>query len=139
MKADPGVNLFHVQGLFNLENKASRTLNGYAGGGFPGVGRTKCAFVLCAGAGNYGGDANRMEQTVAHEIGHNLFFAHAPQNVTATDAANIPDPPAHDVAWDHCTMGYNFSAERKFCGFCLLRLRGWDRRKLTNTAAGNKK
>jgi len=140
MKADPGVNLFHVQGLYNHENAVGgTTLNGYAGGGFPGVGRTKCAFVLCAGATNYGGDSNRMEQTVAHEIGHNLFFAHAPQNVTATDAANIPDPPAHDVAWDHCTMGYNYSAERKFCGFCLLRLRGWDRRKLKNTAADNKK
>jgi hypothetical protein len=140
MKADPGVNLFHVQGLYNHENAVGgASLNGYAGGGFPGVGRHNCAFVLCAGATNYGGDSNRMEQTVAHEIGHNLFFAHAPQNVTATDAANIPDPPAHDVDWDHCTMGYNYSAERKFCGFCLLRLRGWDRRKLKNTAADNKK
>jgi hypothetical protein len=140
MKADPGVNLFHVQGLYNFETASGgERLNGYAGGGFPGVGRTKCAFVLCAGEHNYDTGSNRMEQTVAHEIGHNLFFAHATQGVTATDPANRPDPDGHDLDWGNCLMSYNYSAERKFCGFCLLRLRGWDRRKLKNKAADNKK
>jgi hypothetical protein len=36
-------------------------------------------------------------------------------------------------------MSYNYDAERKFCGFCLFRLRGWDRDKLKNEAAQNKK
>jgi hypothetical protein len=143
MAPGDGVNLFHVQGLHNYEgNVNSRGLNGYAGGGFPGVGRTKCAFVLCAGADNYKHGSNRMEQTVAHEIGHDIFLAHSPDDpngIMTNDAANKPDPPGHDVDWHNCLMSYNYSQERKFCGFCLLRLRGWNRLKLTNTAAGNRK
>jgi hypothetical protein len=140
MAAADGVNLFHVQGLYNREHEVGGvSLNGYAGGSFPGVGRNKCAFVLCAGATNYDTGSNRMEQTVAHEIGHDIFLAHAPDGVTATDAANIPDPPGHDVDWHNCLMSYNYNHERKFCGFCLLRLRGWDRQNLKNTAAGNSK
>ena len=74
---------------------------------------------------------------MAHEIGHCLLLAHSTDGVTAVDACNIPDIEVHDTAWSNCTMSYNYSAERKFCGFCLLRLRGWDRSQLKKAAADN--
>jgi hypothetical protein len=65
-------------------------------------------------------------------------MAHAPVQ-TATDEANRHDVNVHDKDFNNCTMSYNYDAERKFCGFCLFRLRGWDRDKLKNEAAQNKK
>jgi hypothetical protein len=136
--AGEGINVFRTQGLYNLESSpGGQQLNGYQAD-FPGTGRHKAALVLCAGAHNYDGSANALEQTAAHEIGHALFLAHAPDGVTATDAANIPDAPAHDTAWHHCIMSYEFSQVRKFCGLCILRLRGWDRSHLSNTSANNR-
>lgn len=139
LSADDGINLVHFEGLYNHEAAVGGSqLNGFATS-FPSTGEKKCAFVLCAGAGNYGGDSNTREQTVTHEIGHCLFLAHAPDNVTATDIANRPDATVHDDDWHNCAMSYNYTQERKFCGFCLLRLRGWDRAQLKPTAADNKK
>jgi hypothetical protein len=139
LAASDGINLLHFQGLHNHEfAPGGQALNGFAAP-FPSTGRKKCAFVLCAAAGNYGADSNTPEQTVTHEIGHCLFLAHAPDGVAAVDIANKPDATVHDGAWHNCTMSYNFGAERKFCGFCLLRLRGWDRAALKPVAAQNKK
>ena len=136
--AADGINVFLTRGLYNLEDRpGGAPLNGYQTD-FPGTGRHKGALVLCAGAHAYDGGGNALEQTAAHEVGHALFLAHAPDGVTATDAANIPDLPAHDTAAHHCMMSYNFDAARKFCGLCLLRLRGWDRNHLGNTAASNR-
>jgi hypothetical protein len=139
LAAGDGINLLQFQGLYNHEAlPGGSQLNGFAAA-FPSTGRNKCAFVLCAAAGNYGGDSNTREQTVTHEIGHCLFLPHASQGVTATDISNKPDPNGHDNAWTNCAMSYNYNAERRFCGFCLLRLRGWDKSKLKPTAADNKK
>src|SRR5690606_37405334 len=58
LAAGDGINLLHFQGLYNHETApGGRQLNGFAAP-FPSTGRHKCAFVLCAGAGNYGGDSN---------------------------------------------------------------------------------
>jgi hypothetical protein len=139
ISAQQGVNVFRTLGLYNLETSpGGELLNGYQAD-FPGTGRNKAALVLCANANAYSGTSNRLEQTAAHEIGHALFFAHAPDGVTATDPANAPDVPGHDTVWHHCTMSYNFSAERKFCGMCVLRLRGWDRNHFTNVSANNRR
>jgi hypothetical protein len=94
--------------------------------------------VLCAGPTNYDGSDNTPAQTVTHEIGHCLFMAHAPVQ-TATDEANKHDVTVHDKNFNNCTMSYNYDAERKWCGFCILRLRGWDRNHLQNDGAFNKK
>ncbi|MBP6513718.1 MAG: hypothetical protein KA224_00950 [Steroidobacteraceae bacterium] len=137
--ASDGINLLHFVSLYNLEAQPGGSqLNGFATS-FPSTGEHKCAFVLCAGAGNYGGDSNTREQTVTHEIGHCLFLAHAPDGVNAVDVANAPDAAVHDNAWHNCAMSYNYNQVRRFCGFCLLRLRGWDKTKLKPTAAQNKK
>jgi hypothetical protein len=139
LSASDGINLVQFQGLYNHEALPGGTqLNGFAAS-FPSTGRNKCAFVLCAAAGNYTGSQNTREQTVTHEIGHCLFLPHASDGVTATDISNKPDPNGHDNDWHNCTMSYNFNAERKFCGLCILRLRGWDHTKLNPTAANNKK
>lgn len=121
--ADPGVNILHFSGLYNLETQpGGRTLNGFAPS-FPATGRTKCAFVLCPGPTNYGGGNNNAQQTLTHEIGHHMFLPHAPFPTT-----NVPggaQANRHDSTYNNCTMSYDYSAERKFCGLCILRMRGW--------------
>jgi hypothetical protein len=139
-----GINLFQFNEHYNLATSVGgQTLNGFAPGAAVGPKKTdptntQCLFVLCAGTGNYGGDSNTPEQTVTHEIGHCLFMAHAPVQ-TATDIANKHDATVHDKNFNNCTMSYHYDAERKWCGFCLFRLRGWDRAQLKNDAVQNKK
>ncbi|PTL80309.1 hypothetical protein [Vitiosangium sp. GDMCC 1.1324] len=65
--------------------------------------------------------ARSDETTAAHEIGHGLFLCHAPGGIVRD-----PDPHAHDANMSNCLMGYHENAT-DFCGFCQLRLRGWDR------------
>lgn len=129
-----GVTFLFFQGLYNNENLPGGSgLNGTAAD-FPSANRNRCAFVACPTPGAYGGNANRLEQTTTHEVGHHLFMPHSPHGVGAGAG---PSPNDHDTVWTNCTMSYNYSAERKFCGLCLLRLRGWDKTVLSNTAATN--
>lgn len=144
MHANQGINLFQFNEHYNLATLVGgETLNGFAPGAAVGPHKadatnSQCFFVLCAGPTNYNGTQNKAEQTVAHEIGHCLFMAHAPVQ-TATDIANKHDRAVHDKNFSNCLMSYNYDAERKWCGFCILRLRGWDRGQLKNDASKNKK
>ena len=139
-----GINLFQFVEHYNLATAVGGVaLNGFAPGAAVGPKKAdptnpQCFFVLCAGPTNYNGTNNTPEQTVTHEIGHCLFMAHAPKQ-TATDEANKHDRSVHDKNFNNCTMSYNYDAERKWCGFCLFRLRGWDRGQLKNEASKNKK
>lgn len=134
MRRSKGVNFFFFQGLYNNQNLPGGSgLNGMAAD-FPSATRNRCAFIACPTPGAYGGNSNRLEQTTTHEVGHHLFMPHAPHGVSAGAG---PSPNDHDTAWTNCTMSYNYTAERKFCGLCLLRLRGWDKTVLSNTAANN--
>ena len=54
-------------------------------------------------------------------------------------AGGGPSPTSHDKDDHNCTMSYNFAAERKWCGFCILRLAGWNKSKLKNDATKNTK
>jgi hypothetical protein len=130
LSPNDGVTLLQFAGLSNLDS----SINGFAPD-LPIAGRRSCAFIQCGPAANYSGN-NRAEQTTTHEVGHHLFLPHAPFNVPANGR---PDPSVHDKDWRNCMMGYDFSAERKFCGFCLLRLRGWSKTLLNKDAALNKK
>jgi hypothetical protein len=144
MDAADGINLFQFNEHYNLATAVGGSrLNGFAPGAAVGPKKadptnTQCFFVLCAGTTNYGADSNTPEQTVTHEIGHCLFMAHAPK-VKATDEANRHDSSVHDKDFKNCSMSYNYDAERKWCGYCLFRLRGWDRGALKNSASSNKK
>ncbi len=131
MPAKNGVSLCQFIGVHNIGGLGR--LNGYAAD-LPGATRQKAAFITCATPGAYSGNANTLSQTTTHEIGHHLFMPHAPDGVSAGGG---PAPDMHDQADHNCTMSYNFAAERRWCGFCLLRLRGWDRTKLTNDANNN--
>lgn len=131
MSASAGINIFHFIGLYNRENSpGGKRLNGFAPS-FPSASRSKCGFIQCAGATNYsGGTSNSAEQTITHEIGHHLFLPHAPS--APGNRAN-----RHDEAWNNCIMSYHYDQERKFCGLCILRMRGWDATSLSKTGASN--
>jgi hypothetical protein len=129
-----GITFMFFQGLYNHEGLPGGSgLNGMAID-FASANRNRCGFIACPTPASYGGNANRLEQTTTHEVGHHLFLPHSPHGVSAGAG---PSPGDHDTVWTNCTMSYNYSAERKFCGLCLLRLRGWDKTALSNTAANN--
>ena len=129
-----GITFMMFQGLYNNENQPGGSgLNGMAAD-FPSANRNRCGFIACPTPASYGGNANRLEQTTTHEVGHHLFLPHSPHGVGAGAG---PSPNDHDSVWTNCTMSYNYTQERKFCGLCLLRLRGWDKTGLSNVAANN--
>ena len=137
MDPKDGVTIIQFGELHSNFSTATSLINGYAPT-FSTSSRTRVAFIQYCTAARYasGGGSNTMEQTISHEIGHHLFLPHAP-----LPAAHLPggaDPTVHDKADTHCMMGYDYSAERLFCGFCLLRLRGWDHRRLLPDGDRNK-
>ena len=59
-----------------------------------------------------------FENTIVHELGHNLFMAHCHDRKQ--------DPwKFHQSPYGICIMSYQFTTRNTFCGACLLRLRGW--------------
>lgn len=69
--------------------------------------------------------------TLNHEAGHALFVNHP--NWDGAQAVNDPRH-LHDAATRHCTMTTP-SKGHNFCGFCMLRLRGWSIYKLDGARA----
>ncbi|ATB47590.1 hypothetical protein [Corallococcus macrosporus] len=131
----PGIALFQFSGLYNLETSVDGIrVNGFASE-FPSRKRDRCAVIQCAAEGNYQGTHNTLEQTLAHEVGHQLFLPHAP----FPEHRKIGGALAlrHDRDGKDCLMGYDFTSERRFCGLCLLRLRGWNTHALNHDGARN--
>jgi hypothetical protein len=131
LSASDGVTLCQFVGVHNIGGGGG--LNGYAAD-LPSATRQRVAFITCATPGAYSGNANTLQQTTAHEIGHHLFMPHAPDGVGADGG---PAPDMHDKDDHNCTMSYNFSAERRWCGLCVLRLRGWDKTALDKDGTKN--
>ncbi len=131
MPAKDGVTLCQFVGVHNIGDFGS--LNGYAAD-LASATRQRAAFITCATPDAYSGNANRLEQTTAHEIGHHLFMPHGVDGVSADGG---PAADMHDKDDHNCTMSYNFAAERRWCGFCILRLRGWDKTTLKNDGTQN--
>jgi hypothetical protein len=94
--------------------------------------RNKVAYVQLYPAAQHTAP-DTLDATFAHELGHQLFLPHT----VTEDAAK--DAEAHDRADSHCMMSYNYSKPLEFCGYCLLRLRGWDHDKLKPASPDNKK
>jgi hypothetical protein len=129
-----GVTILQFDGLYNQQNQPGGiVLNGYSDPKMPAHGRNHCVFIQCGGAADYGGDSNTLEQTVTHEIGHHMFLPHT------KDSGENVDYHCHDIDWKNCTMSYNFDQERRFCGFCILRMRGWSKNALNVNGKKNKK
>lgn len=77
-------------------------------------------------------------ETFAHECGHHLFLPHTnPPNSGATELLVHDSADVNSAGKPICLMSYN--ERHGFCGFCQLRLRGWDNSKLKPAAADNKK
>jgi len=132
---EPGIVILQFAGLYNLE----RAPGGIAVNGFskelPSRTRTRCVVVQCGSATNYSGNSNSLEQTIAHELGHQLFLPHAPFPVHRLPGGALA--ARHDQDGRDCLMGYDYSTERRLCGLCLLRLRGWDPRRLSSDGSRN--
>lgn len=69
-------------------------------------------------------------EVFAHEVAHAMFLPHAPP-ATGGALAEVK-AEAHTVG-STCLMNYDLESNH-FCGMCMLRLRGWDWKKLKNTA-----
>ncbi|NMO21859.1 hypothetical protein HPC49_34535 [Pyxidicoccus fallax] len=134
-RSTPGILLLQFAGLYNLERAPGGIpVNGFSTE-FPSKDRTRCAVVQCGAAANYAGNSNTLEQTIAHEIGHQLFLPHAPFPIhRQPGGANATQ---HDQDGSDCLMGYDFTVARRLCGLCLLRLRGWNKRQLSSDGSRN--
>ncbi|MCY1014393.1 hypothetical protein [Pyxidicoccus sp. MSG2] len=131
----PGLLLLQFSGLYNLERQpGGLSVNGFSKE-LPSRDRNRCAIVQCGSANNYAGNANSLEQTIAHELGHQLFLPHAPFPVHRVPSS--ARAALHDQNGSDCLMGYDYSAERRLCGLCLLRLRGWNAMKLNSDGSRN--
>jgi hypothetical protein len=75
-------------------------------------------------------------QTLVHEVGHHLCLPHAPFPTGKPPGGAFAD--FHDQLDVHCHMSYN-DPRTYFCGFCLLRLRGWDATALDKDGSKNTK
>ena len=116
-----GVTIFHFEYVTNLSSSLNGVaLNATSHTGVNRISRNTSGYVQTAPASYYTGQKS-MDQTVAHEIGHCLFLPH-----TQYEVGNVEDADAHDLSDDRCLMCYNFNRPRRFCGYCLLRLRGWN-------------
>jgi hypothetical protein len=133
----PGIVLVQFSGLYNLEREVGGVLvNGFSKE-LPSLDRARCAVVLCGSPVNYSSNWNSLEQTIAHEVGHQLFLPHAPFPVHRVPHGACAEQ--HDRDGSDCLMGYDYSSERRLCGLCLLRLRGWNRQALHSDGSRNAK
>lgn len=80
--------------------------------------------------------------TFIHEVGHQVFLAHAPGHFsnTSNDPANTSgtqpagfQSKAHDEL-EFCVMSYHKTKPVVLCGLCQLKVRGWDPSKITRKA-----
>ncbi|MBZ4416392.1 hypothetical protein [Myxococcus sp. RHSTA-1-4] len=134
-RGTPGILLLQFSGLYNLERAPGGvTVNGFSKD-LPSHDRTRCAVVQCGQATNYASNSNTLEQTIAHEIGHQLFLPHAPFPIHGKPTGAIATQ--HDQDGTDCLMGYDYSMERRLCGLCLLRLRGWNKQMLNSDGSRN--
>jgi hypothetical protein len=130
-----GILILQFSGFYNLERQPGGvSVNGFSKE-FPSRDRTRCAIVQCGSATNYSNNSNSLEQTIAHELGHQLFLPHAPFPVNRIPVG--ASTALHDQDGSDCLMGYDYSMERRLCGLCLLRLRGWNAQLLNSDGSRN--
>jgi hypothetical protein len=131
--ASDGVKVFHLEPYWSADGGLQSTTGGFASVDFPtlkaAADRKRAAYIHGVLT-----PPPSIKEIAAHEIGHTLFLPHAPGRAGGPAAAH--DQVAH---WKNCMMSYEFDREMKFCGLCLLRLRGWDHRVLNSNRSLNKK
>ncbi len=105
--------LFSPSGAFSTDAH-----NCFRGFGFHESGGKNCKYVA----------SNRAfyneEELFIHELGHALWRSHAKSNLFAT---GDPGGEGDHIVNDTCIMNYDPDLpSRKFCGRCILEMRGWD-------------
>jgi hypothetical protein len=143
--ADDGLNIFHVRRITSLVQDNMATLAGLAHD-FPGAKRAgkaeveRCGFLLFVDNQYWAATAHPgyLEQTAAHECGHHFMLPHPRNTAENTGAHANRDYKAHDQAVSDCLMSYR-QGTNQLCGFCRLRLRGWNKDKLKTDGALNAK
>ncbi|MBX3636403.1 MAG: hypothetical protein KF683_13620 [Rubrivivax sp.] len=143
--ANNGVNIFHVRRVTSLVADHMGTLAGLAHD-FPGAKRAgqkaidRCGFLLLIDNlyWSAAGQPAELPQTAAHECGHHFMLPHPRNTAENTDKHANRDYKAHDETVDDCLMSYR-DGVNKLCGFCRLRLRGWDKGALKTDGARNEK
>lgn len=134
LPATDGVTILQFNLYWEAGGGLESSTNGFASTDFPSSSRKKAAFIQCRV--NYTDPQNNMQQTTTHETGHTLFLPHTFDVNNSLADEKLHDQSAH---WNNCTMSYNYDKERKFCGLCLLRLRGWDQTNLDKNRTLNRK
>jgi hypothetical protein len=129
LTASDGIKVFHLEPYWETEDGGKSSTGGFASTDFTRISRQKAGYIHGVLP-----PPPSIKEIASHEIGHTLFLSHAPG--TAGGPAALHDDVAH---WKNCMMSYEFDREMKFCGLCLLRLRGWDYRVLFSNRALNKK
>jgi hypothetical protein len=135
--ADPGVTIFQVAAAHNLVGDMTEGMTLGEARDFPSVQTiarpTRCGFLLMSPVGELSPDIV-LNKACAHEIGHHFFLPHS------KDSAEKQDHRAHDqVTPSKCLMSYNMKLDWELCGFCQLRLRGWNKDVLNPKGSLNKK
>jgi hypothetical protein len=129
--AGDGTHLFQVERVHNLVHHQASVTIGIAHD-FASANENRCAFMLMSPAGAVPCGIDKIS---AHEIGHHYFLPH-PKGVGTESGYSAHDETS---AVSTCLMSYNFGSVMELCGFCQLRLRGWDKSKLDPSGAPNKK
>ena len=133
--AEDGMCIFEVNQSHNLQFDCKTYLFGEAHD-FATATERKAAFLYYATDAMYAAcsiPVTNHDPIVGHEVGHHMFLPHP------LGTAENQDYKAHDSTATDCLMSYAYQIPRKFCGFCLLRLRGWDKSKIDPVSAKNSK
>lgn len=137
LPATDGLTIFQFERYWAAGGGLNSGTNGFASTDITGIKRSKAGYLQCATPATYDStEKNNMQQTTTHEIGHCCYLQHTDDVSGGGTNLDLHDDDAH---WHYCTMSYNYAQERKFCGMCMLRLRGWDTSGMTRNRAANKK
>jgi hypothetical protein len=134
--AKDGITIIQFIRLYNRETQPGALRLGGWAPTVPGGVRQRCLFIMVPSS--YG-NATWVKDTLAHEIGHQLFLPHSPFPAPGTAGAPTGSgdwQERHDAADAQCIMSYS-NGTLNFCGLCLLRLRGWDALWLSKNSGDN--
>jgi hypothetical protein len=133
--SESGVTLFLTDGITNHDDRQQELVDQARPGG-PRLKEAGETYPLGNIFRGMAWLASTAERTLWHELGHVLCMPHAPALV-ATEQGPVPATWLHDMDTRHCIMNYDMN-DKQFCGFCNLRLRGWNGSTLKPNAASNR-
>lgn len=125
---DEGIFMMHIPGEHNGYQIAGATLKPppCTGASYAIATQDRARHVIylatVARAASSGIASKSIPSVFVHEIAHAMFMPHAK---SLGDRDPMGAQPGVHVKGDNCLMNYDLDSEH-FCGFCMLRMRGWD-------------